>query len=502
MQKIREALRLHSEADMTVRQICVSVGASVGTVQSWLSKTRQAHLGWQLALQMSDEELAALIYGDEGRSYRQPDWQWIHQELKIKGVTRQLLFEEYRAQGGKCYHYSRFCDLYSNWLKRQKRSMRQVHKGGEKAFVDYSGKTVLVFDGEQSVWRQAQIFVGVLGASNYTYAEATWSQSLEDWLGSHTRMVEFFGGVPNAIVPDNVKAAVTRSNRYEPQLNRSYQQWAEHYRTAVLPARPRRPKDKAKVENAVLLVQRWIVACLRHRSFTSLDELNQAIRELLVELNLRAFQKLPENRWQAFVRLDQPHLRALPMHRYEYAQIKTVKVNVDYHVTFERHHYSVPCEYVGEQLEVRASQSLLRVYFGMTEIAVHRRQHSYGCSTNEAHMPRRHREHASWTPQRIQGWANTLGPEVSAWVRYQFENKAHPEQAYRVCLGLLSLSRKYAVTRVEKACHIANREGLYTLRSIRSILQNNRDQWQPQLELPQLQLPQQHDNVRGAKHFH
>ena len=296
MQKIREALRLHSEADMAVRQICVSVGASVGTVQSWLSKTRQAHLGWPLALQMSDEELAVLIYGDEGGGYRQPDWQWIHQELKIKGVTRQ------------------------------KRSMRQVHKGGEKAFVDYSGKTVLVFDGEQSVWRQAQIFVGVLGASNYTYAEATWSQSLEDWLGSHTRMVEFFGGVPNAIVPDNVKAAVTRSNRYEPQLNRSYQQWAEHYHTAVLPARPRRPNDKAKVEGAVLLVQRWIVACLRHRSFTSLDELNQAIRELLVELNLRAFQKLPENRWQAFVRLDQPHLRALPMHRYEYAQIKTVKV--------------------------------------------------------------------------------------------------------------------------------------------------------------------------------
>ena len=286
MQKIRETLRLHSEADMAVRQICVSVGASVGasvgTVQSWLSKTRQAHLGWQLALQMSDEELATLIYGDEGRGYRQPDWQWIHQELKIKGVTRQLLYKEYRAQGGKCYHYSRFCDLYSNWLKRQKRSMRQVHKGGEKAFVDYSGKTVLVFDGEQSVWRQAQIFVGVLGASNYTYAEATWSQSLEDWLGSHTRMVEFFGGVPNAIVPDNVKAAVTRSNRYEPQLNRSYQQWAEHYRTAVLPARPRRPKDKAKVENAVLLVQRWIVACLRHRSFTSLDELNQAIRELAI----------------------------------------------------------------------------------------------------------------------------------------------------------------------------------------------------------------------------
>ena len=207
MQKIREALRLHSEADMAVRQICVSVGASVGTVQSWLSKTRQAHLGWQVALQMSDEELAVLIYGDEGRGYRQPDWQWIHQELKIKGVTRQLLYKEYQAQGGQCYHYSRFCDLYSKWLKRQKRSMRQVHKGGEKAFVDYSGKTVEVFDSERAVWRQAQIFVGVLGASNYTYAEA----DLESVAGGLAGQPHAHGGVFRRCSPRSHRAGQRQS---------------------------------------------------------------------------------------------------------------------------------------------------------------------------------------------------------------------------------------------------------------------------------------------------
>jgi hypothetical protein len=345
------------------------------------------------------------------------------------------------------------------------------------------------------------VFVGVLGASNYTYAEATRTQSLPDWLGSHSRMLAFFGGSPELIIPDNLRSSVSQACRYDPQLNPSYQQWAEHYQVAVMPARPYKPKDKAKAELGVQLVERWILARLRKQSFFSMSELNQCIRALLDELNQKPFKQLPGNRQQAFSQLDQPALAPLPKQPYHYVDIKPVKVNIDYHIQYQRHHYSVPHQYVGETLELQASDSLVTLFFRQRQVALHPRKHQPGTTTDAAHMPKRHQKQQQWTPGRLKNWAKTIGPDVLGWVERQLNTKAHPEQAYRVCLGLLNLSREYPAQRLNRACQIANRAGLHRLKQIKSILQSNRDHLPEQLDLS-VELPQNHINIRGPKNFH
>ena len=379
--------------------------------------------------------------------------------------------------------------------------MRQTHKAGEKCFVDYCGQTVPIVSGSTGEIRHAQIFVAVLGASNYTYAEATLTQSLPDWLGSHVRMLDYFGGSTAMVVPDNLRSGVSRACRYDPDLNPSYQQWSEHYLVAVVPARPYKPKDNANAEVGVLIVERWILARLRHHSFFSLAELNQCIRALLEELNQKPFKQLPGNRRSAFEQLDKPALRALPRHPYRYVDIKPVKVNIDYHVQYQQHHYSVPHQYVGESLELHASDTLITLYFRQQQVASHVRKRHPGTTTEASHMPRRHQKQQQWTPGRLKNWARDIGPEVLLWVDAQLTSKAHPEQAYRVCLGLLNLSRQYPAQRLDAACKIANREGLLRLKQIKSILQSNRDQLPEQLDL-QVELPQDHENIRGPKNFH
>ena len=506
MRKIRDVLRLRLQAGLSFRQISLSTKVSVGAIQKLLKTAEQLQLAWPLPDGLDDTQLARLFYpaaDTRGSSrFQLPDWPTVHQELKRKGMSMQLLWQEYTERyPNRCYSYSQFCERYRGWCQLQKRSMRQQHKAGEKCFIDYCGPTVPIVSGSTGEIRQAQIFVAVLGASNYTYAEATLTQSLPDWLHSHVRAFEFFGGTPALLVPDNLKSGVNKACRYEPELNPSYQQLAAHYQLAVMPARPYKPKDKAKAEVGVQVVERWILARLRHHTFFSLAELNQCLRALLTELNERPFKQLPGNRRQAFEQLDQPALTPQPQQPYRYVAIKSVKVNIDYHVQFEQHHYSAPHQYVGETLELHAGDQLVQLYFRQQLVASHPRKHQPGTTTLAAHMPVRHSKQQAWTPGRLKQWAQDIGPDTLRWVSDRLAEKAHPEQAYRLCLGLLNLTRSYPPERVNGCCQLANREGLNRLKQLKSVLASNRDQLPEQPSFT-LELPQSHDNIRGPNHFH
>jgi transposase len=506
MRKTKEILRLKFAAELSIRQIHKATKASIGTIQKLLAIAMEHKLGWPLPEELDDNKLSQLFYpGSDTQTtprHQVPEWPSIHQELKRKGMTKLLLWEEYVQQyPDRSYGYSQFCDRYRHWCGQQKRSMRQTHKVGEKCFVDYCGPTVPIINSTTGEIREAQIFVGVLGASNYTFAEATFTQSLPDWLGSHVRMFEFFGGCTELVISDNLRSGVSKACRYDPDINVSYQQLAEHYQLAVVPARPYKPKDKSKAEVGVQIVERWILARLRHHSFFSLAEVNQCIHMLLDDLNQKPFKQLPGNRQQAFEQLDKPALKPLPVHPYRYVEIKLVKVNIDYHVQHQKHHYSVPHQYVGETLELHASDTLITLYFRQRQVATHPRKHLPGTTTEAAHMPQRHLKHQQWTPGRLKTWAKDIGPDVLLWVDAQLKSKRHPEQAYRVCLGLLSLSREFPVQRLNAACKIAHSEGLMRLKQIKSILKSNRDKLPEQLDL-QVELSQDHENIRGPKNFH
>jgi transposase len=386
MRKIREVLRLRFEAKLSVRQINASTKISVGSIQKLLKKANGLTLSWPLPDDLDDTELAKLFYPKAdtrtASRFQIPDWPEIHKELKTKGVTKLLLWEEYCQQyPNRCLSYSQFCDRYLNWAKKQKRSMRQIHKAGEKLFVDYAGKTMPIVSPVTGEIRAAQIFVAVLGASNYTYAEATWSQSLPDWLASHVRTFEFIGGTPVMVIPDNLRSGVSKACRYEPELNPSYQQLAEHYGVAVVPARPYKPKDKSKAEVGVQIIECWILARLRHHTFFSLAELNQCISLLLTEVNSKPFKQLHGNRRQWFEQLDKPLLTPLPAHPYQYVDIKMAKVNIDYHIQYDQHLYSVPHQLVGDKL--------VQIYFKTRLLASHVRKHYPGTTTEPGHMPKK-----------------------------------------------------------------------------------------------------------------
>lgn len=504
MQKIREILRLKLVADLSIRQISRSTQTSIGVVQYILSQASSLQLSWPIDANITDKQLQALLYPVKSSTTHcvLPDMARIHQELKRKGVTKQLLWEEYAQQSNEqAYSYSQFCRHYLRWLAKQKRSMRQVHAAGEKCFVDYAGPTITVVDGSTGEMRQAQIFVGTLGASNYTYAEATWTQSSRDWLMSHVRMFEYFGGIPTMIIPDNLKSGVKKACYYDPEVNANYQQLAEHYGVAVLPARPYKPKDKAKVEVAVQVVERWIMARLRHFTFFSLDDLNQTILQLLKSLNERPFKRLPGNRKEAFETIDKPALQPLPKHAYHFADIKQAKVAIDYHVSYEKHLYSVPHEYVGEVVQIHAFEKMIFIYYGRQLIASHQRRYQSGMSTQANHMPTSHQAHMKMTPGYIKTRAREIGVHALEWMTGYIATKAHVEQSYRSAQGLFSLTKKYTADRIDQACKHASRQKLYQLKHIKSILASNIDQL-PDIEPIQYSLPQDHANIRGTHNFH
>ena len=507
MRQLRDILRLRLDAGLSMRQIQASLRISLGAVQKITSRAAALKLDWPAIEQLNDQQLAGAIYPESDTqvsdAFQLPDWVEVHQELKRKSVTKHLLWEEYtQAYPNRSYSYPQYCFLYKQWLSKQRRSMRQPHKAGDKLFVDYAGQTVPIVNGHTGEIRTAQIFDAVLGASNYTYCEATWTQALPDWLGSHARAFDFLGGVPKLIVPDNLKSSTTRACRYDPDLNPSYQQLAAHYGVAIMPARPYKPKDKSKAEVGVQVIERWILARLRHQTFFSLAELNQCIQSLLTEVNNKSFQQYKGTRQQWFESLDKPALSPLPRQAYQYTDIKEVKVNIDYHIQYDQHIYSVPHHLVGEKLELHAKDQLIEIYFRNQRVTSHVRQYRPGTTTVAEHMPTQHQKHHQWSAGRLMNWAKDMGDEVLVWVKTQINNKQHEQQAYRVCLGLLNLSRQYPASRLNKACAIANQKQLYRLKQIKSILQSNQDQLLTEAKEQLPLLPQSHENIRGPKSFH
>lgn len=518
MHKMKEVIRLNA-AGLSLRPIAAAVKLSLGAVAKYVSAAERAKLTWPLPDGLDDAALACLMRGTPPQptaaSGQTPDYLLIHQELKHKGVTLQLLWQQYRAeQGVSSYGYSQFCNLYRSWRKTIKRSMRQVHVAGEKLFVDYAGPTVPITDALTGEVSHAQIFIAVLGSSNYTYAEATHSQQLPDWLGSHVRAFEFLKGVPAIVVPDNLKSGVDRACRYEPDINRSYDELGAHYGVAIIPARPYRPKDKAKAEVAVQIVERWILAVLRKHQFFSLAELNTGIAALLAQLNTKPFKKLPGCRLSAFEEIDQPALKPLPATRYEFATWRKVRVNVDYHIEFEGHYYSVPHTLVGKQIDLRVTAAVIECLASSQRVASHMKSPRRGEKTTVAdHMPKSHRAHLQWTPSKLLTWGESMGPATCRVVQYQLTAKPHPEMGYRACLGLLSLARKYGNDRLEAACRRAVAINALTHNSVRSILASGLDRQLPPDRTDTGVIAQTadqaadpvvaaHANVRGSSYYH
>jgi len=506
MRKIKEVLRLRFELGLRQRQIARSCSIGQGTVHEYLKRAQAAGVTWPLPEGWNDRSLEEALYGPAPRHVYEsrkpaPDFAQLHEELqRYRHLTLQLAWEEYRHAHPDGYAYSRFCDLYRRWRQHLDVVLRQDHKAGEKLFVDYAGDTIPIHDPRGGPQRPASIFVAVLGASNYAYAEATESQELENWIGSHIRAFEFFGGVPKLVIPDNTRTGVTRACRYEPDLNRTYHELAMHYGVGVLPARPYRPRDKAKVESGVLLVERWIVAALRHRKFFSLAELNQAIRELLTHLNQRSFRKRPGCRASLFQELDRPALGPLPSERYEFHSWSTARVNIDYHVEVDHHYYSVPYTLTGQVVDVRSTMTTVEIFHRGERVASHLRSHEpYKATTVNEHRPKSHQQHSAWPPSRLLHWAETVGPATAGLFAEILKSKPHPEMGYRSCLGILRLGTRYSNERLEAAAVRAVSTGACSYRSVKSILERGLDR-QP-LEMPTARPPLEHANLRGAFYF-
>lgn len=505
MRDLREILRQKLLLGRSHREAARAIGISPGTVASAATRAQLLCLDWDTIEKLDDEELERRMYGPRGgkREGRpEPDLPHVHIELRRTGVTLQLLHLEYLEQHPDGYRYTVFCERYKEWLGRQRLSMRQTHLGGDKSFVDYSGKKPHIVDATTGEIIEVELFVAVLGASSYTYAEATYTQQLPDWIASNTRALAFFGGVPNAVVPDQLKSAVTVACKYDPGVQRTFDEWARHHVTTILPARPKKPKDKAKVEVAVQVAQRWILARLRNQTFFSLAELNARIAELCAELNARQMRTYKASRRELFERLDRPALRPLPEQPYEYAEWKCVALNIDYHVEFEGHYYSAPHGLRAHELWLRATASTIEIFRLGRREAVHARSRVAGRHTTvPEHMPAAHRQHAEWTPERILGWAATVGVNTRLFAERLLTERRHPEHGYRSCLGVFRLAKKYGAERVEAACARALAVGARSYRHVASILQNGLDR-APALDVEPRGKSLTHENVRGAEYYH
>ena len=508
MRKVKEVLRLRFELGLGQRQIARSCGMGLGTVHEYLERAVAAGIGWPLPEGLGEEELEARLFGNQPvqagavQQRSQPDWNTIHQQLQQhRHLTLQLVWEEYRQANPEGYRYSWFCERYQHWRQHLDVVLRQEHKAGEKMFVDWAGATIPVYDATTGHAWPASLFVCVLGASSYTYAEATRDQQLEAWIQAHIHALEFFGGVPTLAVPDNTKTAVSRACRYDPDLNPTYQEFAVHYGMGVVPARPYKPRDKAKAESAVQVVERWIVAALRNRKFFSLPELNQAIRELLVRLNERPFRKRDGSRSSLFHSLEKPALAALPAERFDMSEWSRATVNIDYHVAFDGNYYSVPYILVQQVVEVRSTPTTVEIFHKGNRIASHLRDRRRGQAiTQNEHRPKSHQAHLEWPPSRMVNWARSIGPNTAQLFERILNEKPHPEMGYRSCLGIIRLAQQYSTQRMEAAAERALLAQACRYQSVKSILKNSLDV--VPLSPPQPGSPPlTHDNVRGADYF-
>jgi transposase len=503
VRKTKEILRLYFGMKLSIRKVARSCNVSRSTVSDYIRRAEATGIGWPLPEGLNDTALEAKMFPVQPMQPAEktmPSMQEMRKELGSKGVTLQLLWIEYKQNNPDGYQYSQFCELYRRWGNTLDLSLRQEHKAGEKMFVDFAGKGIPVTNPATGETKDAEIFVAILGASNYTYAEAVDRQDLPSWIGLHIHAFEYFGGVTELTIPDNLKAAVIKTCRYEPDLTPAYQAMAEHYDTVIIPARAGKPKDKAKVEAAVLLVTRWITAALRHHTFFSLRELNDKIRELLESLNDRKFKKLNSSRRELYETLDKPSLKPLPLERYEYADFKKVRAHVDYHIELENHYYSVPSQLRKKDLEAWFTAYKVEIFYKGNRIATHARSYEKGkFTTIPEHRPESHKKYYEWTPSRIINWAAQTGPETAALVGGILTNRPHPEQGYRSCLGIMSLGNKFTPERLEAACKRAVSIKSYSYKSVQSILKAGLDR-QP---IPQNKevKPIEHENIRGDGYY-
>jgi transposase len=507
MRKIKEVLRLRFGLGLQQDQIARSCSIGQATVHRYLEKAAAAKVPWPLPEDFDERRLDELLFPARPlRTALQPrpglDFAQLHTQLQThKHLTLQLLWEEYRETQPDGYGYSRFCELYQRWNRSRDVVLRHHHNPGEKTFVDWAGDTVRIYDRESGEVTSASIFVAVLGASTYTFARAAPSQDLPNWIDCHVRAFEFFEGVTQLLVPDNPRTGVTRACRYEPDLNRTYHEMAQHYGIAVLPARPYKPRDKAKVENAVGIVERWILAALRHRKFFLIADLNEAIEELLDRLNNRRFRKRDGTRASLFTEIDRPALQPLPAEPYVMAEWKTVRANIDYHIEIDRHYYSVPYQLAGQQLEARYTATTIELFQDGKRVASHARSSaSYRHTTIPEHMPKSHQAHLEWTPSRLIHWGETVGAATAEVIRTILASKPHPEMGYRACLGILRLAKTYSQERLEAASQRALQLQACSYSSLRSILKRSLDR-QTTLELESGKPGPRHENVRGPGYY-
>ena len=507
MRKLKEILRLKYQANLSNRKISKSLSISASTISTYLTRAKSIGISsWPLSDEWSDAVLSKQFLQTKRTATTAvslPNWPEFELELKRKGVTKQLLWQEYvERNSGNTYSYSQLCRHYKTWARKLQPSMRQNHVAGEKLFIDYCGPTVQLINPDTGECRGAQVFVAVMGASNYTYAEATLSQKLEDWVMSHVRCFEFLGGVPDLLIPDNLKSATTRACKYDPDLNPTYQQMASHYNVTILPARPLKPKDKAKAENGVLIVERWIMGVIRKEIFYCLSQLNQRIRELVIWMNNKKFQKISGTRSSLFNAIDLPALKPLPLQSYEYTYIKKVTVHADYHVEVEKHYYSVPYGLIRKRLEAHVTQKLICLFHQGHCVARHiKSTREGGHTTITEHMPKAHQTYANWTPERLENWAEKQGDSVLELVTLLLGRKTHSQQSFRACFGLLTLEKKYSCERVDAACKRGLITGAYRLKNIQAILNNGLDKEPLPDESSDLLNNIVHINLRGDNYY-
>jgi len=502
MRMIKEVLRLHHSSGLSQKQISKALGCSRGAVAEYLHRAQAAGLGWPLPDELDDAQIEQRLFPPVERpnSRPLPDFNYIHTELKKKGVTLIQLWAEYREEHPDGYSQSQFCELYARFHKSLNLVMRQEHKAGHKAFSDFAGKTLFITDASTGELSPVYLFVCTLGASSFTFADLFWDQSTQSWCNGHAGAFSYFDGCPEIVVPDNPKPVVTKACPYEPDINPSFAQMAAHYNIAVIPARVRKPKDKAKVEAAVGLATRWILAVLRNRTFFSIAEARSAVRELLDKLNDRQFKRMKGSRRSLYETIDRPALKPLPMVPYEYSQFKKCSVNIDYHVEYDRHFYSVPYQYRGEVVEIRATSTTVEILRRGKRIATHPRSYvEYKASTLIEHRPKSHQQYGDWPPERIINWARSIGPSAVALIEAIMARQKYPELGYRSCMGILRLAKKFSEARLEAACKRALAIRGLSYKSVKSILESNLDQ-RTVPEKPQ-DLAIVHANIRGAGAF-
>lgn len=502
---IRSILRLTYEQGLSVREISARLKISKTTISTYLYRAREAGIVcWPLPREADDdaylERIVFRLMGRPSRDTSEPDWPLIARELKRKGVTLTLLWQEYRASHPDGYGYTWFCDTYAAFTRKMNPTFRNRHESGAVMQTDYAGQTVPLIDPQTGEISQAQIFVAVLPASCLTFAYASLGQKLPDWIEGQTRALAFFGGVPRSIVCDNLKAGVSKPLWFEPTINPTFAAMAEHYDTTVLSTRPRKPRDKAKVEGTVLIVERWILARLRNRRFFSVADLNTAIAELLDDLNNRTMRHAGKSRRQLFEEIEREALAPLPQKPFEYAEWKSAKVHPDYHVEVDKTFYSVPHHLIGQQVTIRLTHRVVEIFHDHKRIASHlRSSQRTGHVTINAHMPKSHQRYAGITPASLIERARKIGTNVGVLVERVMRDRPHPEHGYRAAMGILDLSRRYDRLRLEAACERALTINAISYSSVNSILKSGLDKTKPVAETGQPTPP--HINIRGGSYY-